>query len=263
MAGTESRDTGSWTPCIREARGRYVYIATSDDTMPPDCLGTLVAALDTHPDCDLAHCPLRAVDENGRDIPALGNSWSHGSMFGQSSGPLVSTMHVRLAPFDGLLHLLGGSVYTSITQLLIRRSLFERIGCFQAMWGSVGDFNWTMRAGLVANTVHVPDTWGGGRGALDSGDGGRRDGVSTARAQDRGDDRGCARGLLGAPGACRARRQLTTRWLTDSRELRAFTLETARRAAPACRPARRPHRATHVCGLARRPGVRAVASAST
>jgi hypothetical protein len=27
----------------------------------------------------------------------------------------------------------------------------------------VGDFSWNMRAGLVANTVHVPETWGGWR----------------------------------------------------------------------------------------------------
>jgi hypothetical protein len=27
----------------------------------------------------------------------------------------------------------------------------------------VGDFNWSMRAGLVANTVHVAETWGGWR----------------------------------------------------------------------------------------------------
>jgi hypothetical protein len=34
---------------------------------------------------------------------------------------------------------------------------------FESMWGSAGDFNWNMRATLVANTVHVPDTWGGWR----------------------------------------------------------------------------------------------------
>ena len=68
-----------------------------------------------------------------------------------------------MAPFDGLLHLSGATVYTSITQLLIRRNLFDKIGLFESRWGSIGDFNWDMRAGLVANTVHVPDTWGGWR----------------------------------------------------------------------------------------------------
>jgi len=34
---------------------------------------------------------------------------------------------------------------------------------FESTWGSVGDFDWEMRAGLVASTVHVPHTWGGWR----------------------------------------------------------------------------------------------------
>jgi hypothetical protein len=50
-------------------------------------------------------------------------------------------------------------VYHSITELLIRRSLFSKIGYFESKWGSAGDFNWEMKAGLVASTVHVPDTW--------------------------------------------------------------------------------------------------------
>ncbi len=161
--GPKEGTPGSWSPCVREARGEYVYIATSDDTMPPDCLAKLVAALDAHPDCDLAHCRLRAIDEEGREVAERQAWWERASLFARSSGPLLDVAHVRRAPFDGLLHLLGESVYISITQLLIRRSLFDRVGLFQSTWGSVGDFNWSMRAGLVANTVHVPDTWGGWR----------------------------------------------------------------------------------------------------
>jgi glycosyltransferase involved in cell wall biosynthesis len=158
--GPREGTPGSWNPCIRRARGEYVYIATSDDTMPPDCLEKLAAALDRHPECDLAHCRLRAIDERGADRE---DWWSDVSVFALSSGPLVDQLHVRPAPLDGLLHLAGDTVYTSITQLLIRRSLFDRIGFFERIWGSIGDFNWSMRAGLVASTVHVPDTWGGWR----------------------------------------------------------------------------------------------------
>ena len=161
--GPRAGTPGSWSPCVREARGDYVYIATSDDTMPHDCLEKMVAALDAHPECDVAHCALKPIDEDGRCVAAIWDWWLNGSMFSDSSGSLRSRPHIRHAPFDGLLHLLGGSVYVSITQLLIRRSLFDRIGYFESTWGSVGDFNWSMRAGLVANTVHVPDTWGGWR----------------------------------------------------------------------------------------------------
>ena len=148
--------------CISLSRAPYIYIATSDDTMAPDCLEKLVAALEGHQECDLAHCTLRVIDETGR-VSDKQEWWLRRSTFAKSSGELLQCAHVRRAPFDGLLHLLGETVYTSITQLLIRRSLFDRIGLFEARWGSVGDFNWGMRAGLVASTVHVPDTWGGWR----------------------------------------------------------------------------------------------------
>jgi len=158
--GPRDGTPGSWTPCLRQARGKYVYVATSDDTMPPDFLRTMVAALDAHPECDLAHCRLRAIDQVGRESE---DWWSRDSIFSRSSGPLTRQRHVRRAPFDGLLHLAGTSVYISITQLLIRRSLFDRIGFFESTWGSIGDFNWSMKAGLAANALHVPDTWGGWR----------------------------------------------------------------------------------------------------
>jgi len=160
--GPREGTPGSWNPCIRAARGEYVYIATSDDTMALDCVEKLAAALDANPDCDIAHCALRPIDEHGRELMAM-SSWWRNAVFAESSGSLFAQPHARRAPFDGLLHLLGGSVYISITQLLIRRSLFDRIGYFESTWGSVGDFNWNMRATLLANTVHVPDTWGGWR----------------------------------------------------------------------------------------------------
>jgi glycosyltransferase involved in cell wall biosynthesis len=161
--GPRQGTPGSWNPCIAGARGEFVYVATSDDTMAPDCLEKMVDALDAHPECALAHCPLKVIDEHGTIIPRLQEAWSEWSYFSRSSGQLRDHPHVRLAPFDGLLHLGGETVYRSITQLLVRRSLFESIGMFESTWGSVGDFDWEMRAGLVASTVHVPGTWGGWR----------------------------------------------------------------------------------------------------
>lgn len=159
--GPREGTPGSWTPCIQQARGDYIYVATSDDTMPPDCLEKLVAALEAHPDCDIAHCRLRMIDEQGHDTES--EWWPTESTFARSSGKLLQRPHIRRAPYDGLLHLFDSSVYVSVTQLLIRRSLFNRIGLFKSQWGSIGDYNWNMRAGLAANTIHVPGTWGGWR----------------------------------------------------------------------------------------------------
>jgi glycosyltransferase involved in cell wall biosynthesis len=150
----------NWNNCIKLARGEYVYIATSDDTMSPDFLEKMVEALERHPECDLAHCALKAIDEHGCD---RGNWWFTSSVFARSAPEMVRCRHVRKAPLDGLLHLGAISVYVSITQLLIRRRLFEKVGVFEGRWGSLSDFNWNMRATLAANTIHIPDTWGGWR----------------------------------------------------------------------------------------------------
>jgi GT2 family glycosyltransferase len=136
----------NWNNCVRRARGKYIYIATSDDTMAPDCLEKLVEALETHPECDLAHCQLQA---EGELADAKNDWWQKRSLFARSSGDLMDCLHIRLAPFDGLLHLYGEPVYTSTTQLLIRRSLFDRIGLFEPRWGSIGDFHWGMRVSLL------------------------------------------------------------------------------------------------------------------
>lgn len=150
----------NWNNCIRLARGEFIYIATSDDTMADNCLEKMVAALDHNSDCDLAHCPMRVIDHNGDLGP---DWWTGSSLFARSSGDLLHRPHKRHAPFDGVLCMLGDNIYSSVTQLLTRRSLFDKIGYYRTDWGSLGDFHWNLRAGLVASTVHVPDTWGGWR----------------------------------------------------------------------------------------------------
>ena len=69
----------AWNECLRQTTAEFVYIATSDDTMAPDCLEKMVAALDRHQDCDLAHCPFVAIDESG--APVAEPKWPECSPF--------------------------------------------------------------------------------------------------------------------------------------------------------------------------------------
>jgi glycosyltransferase involved in cell wall biosynthesis len=145
---------------IEFANAELVYIATSDDTMADNFLEKMVSALESNQDCDIAHCPMRVLSADG----SLGiDWWREESIFARSTGSLLIENHKRLAPLDGVLCLLGNNVYSSVTQMLIRKCLFDRVGGYKSTWGSLGDFHWNLRAGLVANTIHVPDTWGGWR----------------------------------------------------------------------------------------------------
>ena len=143
----------NWNRCIGLARGEYVLIAPSDDTMEPDFLEQMVRALDDNPECDLAHCKLRIIDESGGPSRVL--CWER--LFStRFFGEWIDRPHIRRAPHDGVLYSGVRTVYTSITQLLIRRRLFDRIGLFPTRFGPAADFEWGMRASLLASTVHVP-----------------------------------------------------------------------------------------------------------
>ena len=149
----------AFNSCIRKARGEYIYIATSDDTMTPDCLEKMVATLDENTDCDLCQCKLEFIDENSETLPE-DKQWSVNAS--RYLNHWLDIAHKRYAPHDGILHFAVLTVYTSLTQLLIRQQLFERIGYFQTGWGSMGDFEWGMRASLLHNTVYIPEvlaTW--------------------------------------------------------------------------------------------------------
>ncbi|MCX7914760.1 MAG: glycosyltransferase family 2 protein, partial [Verrucomicrobiae bacterium] len=57
-----------WNECLRRVRGRYVYIATSDDTCEPQLLERLVGVLEQHPDVAMASCNFRFIDEAGKSV---------------------------------------------------------------------------------------------------------------------------------------------------------------------------------------------------
>jgi len=143
-----------WDLCLERARGKYVYIATSDDGMRPDCLEKMVAALEAHPDCDICDSLLQMIDENDRDIPF--DSPEYFVKRAHIDFPL-DRPHKRLAPHDFILHLSGQTVYTSITQVLIRRTVFEKYGDFAVDVGSNADLLWAMRISQHCNVCFVPE----------------------------------------------------------------------------------------------------------
>lgn len=144
---------------VRSARGDYVYIATADDTCAPDILTKMVALLERHPGCDVCDSRLTEIDAEGRALT------EDDAGFLPSFGHLVyprQIQHVRYAPYDFLLHCSGKTVYTSLTQILVRKSVFAKAGEFPEDWGPSGDYLWGMRVSMACNVVYTPErlaTW--------------------------------------------------------------------------------------------------------
>lgn len=149
----------AWNIGIAEATGDFVYIATSDDTMYSNCLAAFSSALDAQPQADIALCKLDIIDSEGRLVDP--NPW-YRYLPQQFYADRLSVHHLRLAPIDGILHAYLFTLYTSITQLFIRRRVFEQEGYFSTSFGPKADFEWAMRVSLIVNLVYVPQalaTW--------------------------------------------------------------------------------------------------------
>jgi glycosyltransferase involved in cell wall biosynthesis len=89
--------------CIQLARGEHLYIATSDDTMSPDFLEKMVAALDKNPGCGVAHCYLDFFDEHGVKISSghCRDNWFTTRFFGDWN----KKYHVRPRGHDAVVAL--------------------------------------------------------------------------------------------------------------------------------------------------------------
>ena len=146
--------------CVRRVSGEFIYIATADDTMLPDCLEKMVAALEENSECGFCQCSLEIIDEKG-DLLHEDMQW-HNYTFGKYNYELITRKNIRYAPYDGILYPGLLTIYTSLTQLLVRKTVFEKCGLFEGTWGAISDYEWGMRIGLLENCIFVPEklaTW--------------------------------------------------------------------------------------------------------
>ena len=144
----------AWNFAIEKARGKYVYFATADDTMSNTALEKMSNALEEHPECDLCDSLLRLIDGNGNEIHEFDDMYV--AHYWHLSYPR-NQIHVREKPADFFAHLGGKTVYTSITQLMIKRTLFDKTGYFPVDFGPSADYMWGMRASLYANVIFLPE----------------------------------------------------------------------------------------------------------
>lgn len=147
----------AWNQCVASAAGSWLYFATSDDVMTPNCLERLLAA-GVASGADLATSAEWIIDANGHDLPSRKSGLEAG-LLAKAIGP-DQMLQGRIAFLSGLLF---GTPTASITQMAIRRTVFEQGGTFPTEFGSFGDYCWQMRALLRFRWCHVPERLGAWR----------------------------------------------------------------------------------------------------
>jgi len=139
-----------WNECLRRARGKYVYIATSDDTMRTDCLEKLLAPLERFPAIKLAYCDYEKIDANRQPV-AIQKDWRRDFL-----GEWMDIPAIHRSQTEFILHCALNISWVTVTSILFRRDLLDRIGLFRTDCGSAGDLEFALRAALVTDIAYVP-----------------------------------------------------------------------------------------------------------
>lgn len=146
----------NWNECLRRATGKYVYIATSDDTMQRDCLEKLVRPLEQRPEIKISVCDFQEIDKNSAPLARL--PWPHHAFLTS----WMQTPSIRNGKTEFLLHAAFGSIWVTLTSVLFRRDLLAKAGLFRTDLGSRADEEWVLRAALASDVAFVPGklaTW--------------------------------------------------------------------------------------------------------
>ena len=148
-----------WNVCLSQVETEYVYFLTSDDTCFPSLVSTTVAALDAYPHLDVCHFRFDLINELGnRVIP-------HQTLVETAFGiyaDINQFAHIRAGISEFMMHFVYRALYQTITSLVFRHRLVEKVGGFSTNYGAIADYDWTMRLGLYTDVLYIPKllaTW--------------------------------------------------------------------------------------------------------
>jgi len=145
-----------WNECLRRARAPYIHIATADDTCAPDFIEKLVGGLRMHPGAQVAFSDLIEIDDTGAPIPPLteSNRRLHLRAYTDSGFLTARDAFISSCHFIPL--------WNSMSSVVFRRSLLDRIGYFPTEFGSCGDVWWALAAACVSPFHYLDEplaTW--------------------------------------------------------------------------------------------------------
>lgn len=148
-----------WNECLRYIETDYFYFLTSDDTCSSELASTAIAALDAYPTVDACHFKFDLINETGAIV------LSHQALVDKAFSlysEVNHTTHLRSGLSEFMMHFVYRALYQTITSLVFRCRVIEKLGEFPSNYGAIGDYDWTMRLGLYTNILFIPKllaTW--------------------------------------------------------------------------------------------------------
>jgi len=123
-----------WNRGIREARGKYIWIAESDDTAEIQFLEKLVEILEGHPDVGIAACGITMIDEDGISagpmdydaFPHVRHRWTK-DFLAKGSEEIKQFLYVQ-------------NTIPSASAVVFRRSLYQQAGDADCSLKLAGDW---------------------------------------------------------------------------------------------------------------------------
>jgi GT2 family glycosyltransferase len=140
---------GNFSRCLELARGEYVRLLCSDDSLMPDCLKQEIAIIDQYPQASLVLTRGRRVDEKGAFLGLLGDHFQPGIYSGTSA--------IRSALWFQAYY--AFNAFSCPSGVLLRRKVALLVGQFDKAMCMYGDVDFYLRM-LEHGDLIVCDTTG-------------------------------------------------------------------------------------------------------
>jgi glycosyltransferase involved in cell wall biosynthesis len=138
-----------WNKGVRAARGRYVWIAESDDVADPKFLETLVGMLDANPTAGLAYCKSLSIDDDGKVIGNV-NPWVRSLDPERWESDFVATGLDECRRY-----FCHRNTIPNASAVLIRKSVYEQVGYANEEMRLLGDWEMWVRILLASDLAYT------------------------------------------------------------------------------------------------------------
>lgn len=140
-----------WNKGFREARGKYIWIAESDDYADERFLETLIAALEANPSVGVAYCQSWVIDENDVRKFIIEHQREHIDRNRWLSS-FINTGQDECSRYFIL-----GCMINNASSALVRRSVVESIGYADENWRIAGDWIFWAKMLLASDIAFVAE----------------------------------------------------------------------------------------------------------